>query len=156
MRKPATNQAKRRIIVVVVPPIEELDLVGPLQVFSSVNRPGGRTIYSVEVVTSAKQMAVKGEGGMLTFTAQGRFQDVKGKFDSVLLVCGVGSRTARDPALFGWLKKVAPTVQRLGAVCVGAFLFAEAGLLNGKRATAHWKFGRELAEQYPQVKVESD
>jgi transcriptional regulator GlxA family with amidase domain len=168
MTKPGTNQAasrpnvpgrgapKRRVVVVVVPPIEELDLVGPLQVFSSVNRLASRTIYSVEVVTSGKQMAVKGEGGMLTFTAQGRFQDVKGKFDSVLLVCGVGSRTARDRDLFDWLRKVAPAVRRLGAVCVGSFLFAEAGLLNGKRATAHWKFGSELAKSYPQVKVESD
>ena len=147
---------KHRIIVVVVPPVEELDLVGPLQVFSSVNRLAGRAIYSVNVVTSAKQMAVQGEGGMLTFTAQGRLQDVKGKFDSVLLVCGMGSRTTRDAALFGWLKKVAPEVRRLGAVCVGAFLLAEAGLLNGKRATAHWKFAIELAKRYPLVKVESD
>jgi transcriptional regulator GlxA family with amidase domain len=36
-------------------------------------------------------------------------------------------------------------VRRLGAVCVSSFLLAEAGLLNGRRATAHWKFGRELA-----------
>src|SRR5690348_9403505 len=90
---------KRRIVVVLVPPIEELDLVGPLQVFSSVNRLAGRSIYSVEVVTSGKEMSVKGEGGMLTFTAQGRLQDVKGKVDSVLLVCGAGSRSARDRAL---------------------------------------------------------
>ena len=34
-------------------------------------------------------------------------------------------------------------------MCVGAFLLAEAGLLNGRRATAHWKFGRELAARYP-------
>ncbi|MGH9481001.1 MAG: GlxA family transcriptional regulator, partial [Terriglobales bacterium] len=140
----------------VVPPIEELDLVGPLQVFSSVNRLASRAIYSVEVVTSAKQRAVQGEGGMLTFTAQGRIQDVKGKFDSALLVCGAGGRTARAPALLAWLKQVAPAVRRLGAVCVGSFLLAEAGLMNGKRATAHWKFGQELKQRYPQVRVESD
>ena len=119
----------------VAPPIEELDLVGPLQVFSSVNRLAGHAIYSIEVVTAGKQMAVSGESGMLTFTAQGRFEDVNGKFDSVLLVCGVGNRTARDPALFSWLRKAAAVVRRLGAVCVGSFLLAEAGLLNGKRAT---------------------
>jgi transcriptional regulator GlxA family with amidase domain len=44
----------------------------------------------------------------------------------------------------------------MGTVCVGSFLFAEAGLLDGKRATAHWKFGSELAKRYPRVKVESD
>jgi len=83
-------------------------------------------------------------------------QDVKGTFDSVLLVCGVSTRTANDPILFAWLRKIAVEVRRLGAVCVGAFLFAEAGLLNNKRATAHWKFGPELAKRYPKVKVEFD
>jgi transcriptional regulator GlxA family with amidase domain len=41
-------------------------------------------------------------------------------------------------------------------VCVGAFLLAEAGLLTGRRATADWKFGRELAKRYPEVRVEHD
>jgi transcriptional regulator GlxA family with amidase domain len=145
---------RRRIIVVVVPPVEELDLVGPIQVFGAANRLVRKTIYEVEIATNARDLRVQGEGGLLSFTAQGRFQDVKGKFDSLLLVCGLGTRTARDPALFAWMRKIAPVVRRLGSVCVGAFLLAEAGLLNGKRATTHWKFGRELASRYPQLKVE--
>jgi transcriptional regulator GlxA family with amidase domain len=51
---------------------------------------------------------------------------------------------------------MAVEVRRLGAVCVGVFLLAEAGLLNGRRATTHWKFGRELATLYPGVRVEHD
>jgi transcriptional regulator GlxA family with amidase domain len=51
---------------------------------------------------------------------------------------------------------MAGDVRRLGAVCVGVFLLAEAGLLNGRRATTHWKFGRELATKYPGVHVEHD
>src|SRR6202171_4028539 len=101
-------------------------------------------------------MQVQGEGGLLSFAAQGRFQDVKGKVDSLLLVCGLETRTARDPTLFAWMRKMAPVVRRLGAVCVGSFLLAEAGLLNGRRATTHWKFGRELAGRYPGVRVEHD
>ena len=145
-----------RIIAVVVPPVDDLDLVGPLQVFSSVNRLAGKTIYSIEVVTNAKTLKVDGEGGLLTFLANKRLQEVKGEFDSVLLVCGLASRTARDAALFAWLRDAASKVRRLGAVCVGAFLLAEAGLLNGRKATAHWKFGQELAKRYPRVEVESD
>lgn len=41
-------------------------------------------------------------------------------------------------------------------VCVSTFIMAEAGVLNGKRATSHWKFGKELARLYPHVKVESE
>ena len=147
---------RSRIIVVAVPPVDELDLVGPLQVFSSVNRLAGHPIYSIEIATNAKPLTIDGEAGLLTFLAKRHFQDVRGKFDSVLLVCGLASRSARDPALFAWLRDAASAVRRLGGVCVGAFLLAEAGLLNGKKATAHWKFGQELAKRYPRVKVESD
>jgi transcriptional regulator GlxA family with amidase domain len=146
----------RRIIVVVVPPVDELDLVGPLQVFNSVNRLAGRPIYSLEVVTNADRLTVEGEGGVLNFVARHHFKKVKGECDSVLLVCGLGTRSVRDAALSAWLKKMADEVRRLGAVCVGVFLLAEAGLLNGRRATTHWKFGRELAARYPGVQVEHD
>jgi transcriptional regulator GlxA family with amidase domain len=157
-RKPALRRhcSSRRIIVVVVPPVDELDLVGPLQVFNSVNRLAGRNIYTIEVVTNADRLTVEGEGGVLTFIARHHFNRVEGVCDSVLLVCGLSTRSVCDPALSAWLKKVAGEVRRLGAVCVGAFLLAEAGLLNGRRATAHWKFGRELATRYPGVRVEHD
>ena len=74
----------------------------------------------------------------------------------MLLVCGVGTRNARDRALFAWMRSVVPRVRRMGSVSVGAFLLAEAGLLNGLRATAHWKFGQELARRYPNVTVVAD
>jgi transcriptional regulator GlxA family with amidase domain len=146
----------RRIIVVLVPAVDELDLVGPLQVFNSVNRLEGRTIYTVDIVTNADGLTVPGEGGILTFIARTHFKNVDGDCDSILLVCGTASRSVRDPSLSAWLKKISGRVRRLGAVCVGAFLLAEAGLLNGRRATAHWKFGCELAARYPDVRVEHE
>jgi transcriptional regulator GlxA family with amidase domain len=152
-RRPAPS---RRILAVTVPPVDELDLVGPLQVFNSVNRLAGRTIYAIEVVTYADQMTVEGEGGVLTFIARQHFKTVDGECDSLLLVCGLGTRSTRDAELSTWLCKMAGQVRRLGAVCVGSFLLAEAGLLNGRRATTHWRFGRELATRYPQVRVEHE
>jgi transcriptional regulator GlxA family with amidase domain len=146
----------RRIVVIVVPPVDELDLVGPLQVFNSVNRLAGRTIYTIDVVTNADDLTVAGEGGVLSFVARHRFDEVDGACDSVLVVCGLGTRTVQDATLSAWLRKMAEDVRRLGAVCVGSFLLAEAGLLNGRRATTHWKFGRELASRYPAVRVEHE
>ena len=148
--------ATRHIVVVVVPPVDELDLVAPVQVFNSVNRLAGRTIYTLEVVTNSNRLAFEGEGGGLTFVARDHFTKVTGACDSVLLVCGLTTRSVRDPALSAWLNTQAGAVRRLGAVCVGAFLLAEAGLLNGRRATAHWRFGRELAARYPRVRVEHE
>jgi transcriptional regulator GlxA family with amidase domain len=146
----------RRIIVLVLSPVDELDLIGPLQVFNSVNRLAGRAIYTIEVVTNDDRLTVEGEGGVLTFLARQHFTKVEGACDSVLLVCGLASRSVSNRALSSWLRKMAGKVKRLGAVCVGAFLLAEAGLLAGRRATAHWKFGRELATRYPDVHVEHE
>src|SRR5262249_13194272 len=143
--KSSEPSSDRRIVVVVVPPVDELDLVGPLQVFNSVNRLAGRTIYAVEVTTNTNCLNVQGEGGVLTFVAKQHFSKVEGACDSVLLVCGLMSRSARDPALSAWLRKKAADVRRLGAVCVGAFLLAQAGLLNGRTATTHWRFAQEMA-----------
>ena len=148
--------SSRRIVVAAVPPVDEFDLVGPLQVFNSVNRLAGKNIYTIEVVTNAESRTVKGEGGVLTFMARHHFKRVAGECDSVLLVCGLGTRLVRDSALSGWLKKMAAEVRRIGAVCAAAFLLAEAGLLNGRRATVHWRFGSEFAARYPGVRVEHD
>jgi len=148
--------AIRRIVILAVPPVDELDLVGPMQVFNSVNRLAGAAVYSIEVATTASGLKVAGEGGIITFMARQHFSKIKGECDSVLLVCGLGNRTLRDAALSAWLRKTAGEVRRLGAVCVGSFLLAEAGLLDGRRATTHWKFGREFASRHPAVHVEHE
>jgi transcriptional regulator GlxA family with amidase domain len=130
--------------------------VGPLQVFNSVNRLAGRKIYAIEVVTNSDGKKVEGEGGVLTFVAKHHFDEVEGDCDSVLLVCGQSTRFVRDAPLSAWLKKMSTEVRRLGAVCVGAFLLAEAGLLNGRTATTHWRFGREMAGRFPRVRVQHE
>jgi len=153
-RKHATSG--RRIVVLAVPPVEEFDLVCPIQVFGAANRLAGKPVYSVEVVTNGQDVRVQGEGGVLSFVAESSYKALRENFDSLLLVCGLGTRNARDQAMFAWLRRVAATVRRLGSVCVGSFLLAEAGLLNGRRATSHWRFAKELGRRYPLVRVESE
>ena len=145
----------RRVVLLLVPPVDELDLVGPLEVFGTANRlvGGGRRPYAVEVVTTARDRKVAGECG-LSLLAHHHYHDVGGHPDSVLVICGVGARTMRDRALFAWLRGAAATARRLGSVCVGAFLLAEAGILDGRRATVHWRYARELAGRYPRVAVD--
>lgn len=144
------------MVVLAVPPVDEFDLVCPIQVFSAANRLADKAVYSVEVATSGRDLKVQGEGGLLSFLAETNYKNLKENFDSLLLACGLGTRNVRDLALFAWLRRIAPSVRRLGSVCVGSFLFAEAGLLNGRRATSHWRFSKELARRYPLVKVESE
>src|SRR5215470_16286019 len=105
------HAGSRRIVVVAVPPVDELDLVGPLQVFRSVNRLAGRPLYAIEIVTNRERPTIEGEGGVLTFLARHHFRKVRGRCDSVLLVCGLASRSTRDAALSAWLRKMAGQVR---------------------------------------------
>ena len=148
-------QKLRRIVLLVTPPVEELDLVAPLEVFGTANRliRPGKPVYSVEVVTNARNREIAGACG-LSLLAHKHYRDVEGDVDSVLVICGTSARNARDRVLFAWLRSAASSARRLGSVCVGAYLLASAGLLDGKRATVHWKYARELAVRYPRVSVD--
>ncbi len=146
----------RRVVLLVVPPVEELDLVGPVEVFGTANRLLGdsQPKYALEVVTTTRDRRIVGECG-LSLLAHHRYDEVRSRSDSVLVICGVDARMTRDRALLAWIRRAATTARRLGSVCVGAFLLAEAGVLDGRRATVHWKYARELAERYPRVAVDA-
>src|SRR5215471_5462693 len=136
----AVLSKQRRVIVLALPPVEELDLVGPIQVFGAANRLTGKPVYTVELVTNQKHLKVVGESGLVSFQAARHYRSVEGDFDSLLIVCGVSGRCGQNVALLSWIRRSAIRVRRVGSVCVGAFVLAEAGLLDNRRATSHWKF----------------
>jgi transcriptional regulator GlxA family with amidase domain len=149
MRKP------RRIVVLVVPPIEELDLVGPVQVLGTATRLMGRggTPYEIRVVSTTRDRVIAGESG-LSLVAQAYYQNLDGDMDSLLVVSGVKGRNRRDDELAAWLRRTVPACRRVGAVCISAFLLARAGVLTDQRATVHWKYAHELACRYPGLRVD--
>ena len=61
-----------------------------------------------------------------------------------------------DPEHPAWIRDASSRVRRVASVCNGAFLLAEAGLLDGRRATTHWSRAADLAERYPAVTVDAD
>jgi transcriptional regulator GlxA family with amidase domain len=74
-----------------------------------------------------------------------------------LVAGGLGTRTALDDrALINGIRRLAPRVRRLGSVCSGSFLLAEAGVLDGRRATTHWMWCDSMAQRYPRVQVDPD
>jgi transcriptional regulator GlxA family with amidase domain len=146
---------RKRILFLVMPPVDELDLVGPLEVFATANRlsPPGRKPYAIEVASAAPDRRIAGEAG-LSLLAHRHYREPGGRCDAALIVCGTRARTIRDPALLGWLQRTAAETARVGAVCVGAFPLAEAGLLDGRRATVHWRYVDEFTKRYPRVAVD--
>src|SRR5260370_3770051 len=71
---------------------------------------------------------------------------------------GVGGRLdpRRPAATLGRLAEPASRTRRVASVCVGAFTLAAAGLLDGRRATTHWRYAARLQREYPSVRVEAD
>jgi transcriptional regulator GlxA family with amidase domain len=148
MRRP------RRVVVLVVPPIEELDLVGPVQVLSTATRLSRRHApYEICVASTTRDRVIAGESG-LSIVAHAYYRDLEGEIDSLLLVSGVTTRNRRDAELSAWLRRAAPRCRRVGAVCIAAFLLAHAGVLTNQRATLHWKYAHELARLYPKLSVD--
>jgi hypothetical protein len=77
--------------------------------------------------------------------------------DTLLVAGGPGvDRAAADAVLINWLRDRAGRVRRVGSVCSGAFLLAEAGVLDGRRAVTHWSVCADLARRFPAVRVEAD
>jgi transcriptional regulator GlxA family with amidase domain len=145
----------KKIVMLSVPPAQGVDVIGPLEALGiasrmmqqSVGRPG----YETELVTSASELALTTSGGV-KILAHKHYAQVRGKIDTLLISGGPGTRGPRDPDLLAWLRKMAKQVRRMCSVCTGAYLLADAGLLEGKRATTHWRHVESFARKHPGVR----
>jgi transcriptional regulator GlxA family with amidase domain len=138
-----------RIGLVVFPGFQAMGLA-VVSVFEFANHTVGRPFYDVRYL-SEKGGPVAGSFGISIDTEA--FS--RRRFDTVMVSGGLGV-PASTPDLLKYLRSAARTSRRFAAVCTGAFLAAEAGLLDGRRATTHWLLARHLQQRYPKVKVEED
>src|SRR5260370_48012 len=136
------------VVILGVPPVEELDLIGPLEVFAGANRVLGARgpAYDVRVVSSQPKPIIAGECGV-SLLAHGYYRRLREPVDTLVVVCGPTSKDAGDSRFSLWLQETAGGARRVASVCVAAFVLAEAGLLHNKRATTHWAFARLLCNK---------
>jgi transcriptional regulator GlxA family with amidase domain len=138
---------------VIFPGFQILDLTGPHEVFAQVGRLTGGVV--IETV-AAEPGPVTASGG-LTVLPTGTIEGVTGPVDTLIAVGGGGIlRACEDARLVDWFRRTAGRARRTASVCSGAFLLAEAGLLDGRRAATHWARCESLAQRYPQVTVDPD
>src|SRR2546422_2911363 len=153
-RTRSADREARRISVVTFPDVEVLDVTGPLEVFAQAagflrGRAAG---YTVEIFTGGARPIVCSSGVKLI--PDRTIGDVQRGIDTLLVAGGRGVREAmRDRALLRWIRRAAGRVRRLASVCSGTFLLAEAGLLDGRRATTHWRGRDGPAPPFPQITV---
>jgi transcriptional regulator GlxA family with amidase domain len=151
----------RRIVMLAFPDAQIIDITGPLEVFGRTARwlteeRGRRTpAYTVEIVASKAGPFVTSSG--IRLIADHAIANLRGPIDTLMVAGGRGVADALgDSGLIHWLRNSPRRARRLCSVCTGAFLLAEAGLLDGLRATTHWRQCDRLAQRYPAIKVESD
>jgi transcriptional regulator GlxA family with amidase domain len=148
----------RRIVFTAYDGVSLLDLSGPLEAFrvaADFALKEQPTTYEC-IVLSARGGRVKTANGVELNTKSAR--SISGKAIDTLVVPGAFrvEDVTRDRALIQWLRKTAPTCRRICSVCVGSFLLAAAGILNGRRAATHWMHAPLLASRHPNVIVEPD
>ena len=143
----------RKVVILGFPGVQALDVVGPFDVFT-----GASLLLNGEYDVSL--CALNGEPvttgtGLAFVTAP--LPDPDRGIDTVVLPGGGGVDGAREnPQIVAWVKAAAASARRVVTVCTGAFLAAEAGLLDGCRATTHWAFADRLAREFPAVDVDPE
>jgi len=143
-----------RIVAVVFPDVQSLDVTGPTEVFSIAQRLG-HADYELEVVAPSAAPVRTSSG--LRIVPDRALSACRGPIDTLLVPGGLGTAAARrDASLVAWLRAASARSRRVASVCSGAFLLAKAGLLDGRRATTHWDTCARLAEAHPEVEVDPD
>jgi transcriptional regulator GlxA family with amidase domain len=130
------------------PDSQILDITGPLEVFGRAARwmqDNGVTphlAYRVEIVAPEAGPFVTSSG--MRLHAERSYRDVR-TADTLLISGGRGyADAARDERVLAWIRSMSARVGRLGSVCNGALVLAASGLLDGRRATTHWAYLKEL------------
>lgn len=144
----------RRVVVLLYPNVELLDVAGPINVLTAASRlTPGRPGYTVELA-AARSGRVATAGGV-ELHAHRAFRSLKPPIDT-LLVPGGMYVDGVEPALVPTLRRLAPAARRVVAVCSGAFFLGEAGLLRGRRAVSHWAACAALQARFPDARVDAD
>ena len=131
------------VLIVLFDGVQSLDVTGPLEVFTGAG-------YEVATASPGRHPVRTSSGLTLV---PGLDLATAALPRTVVVPGGEGTR-AGNADVVEWLRRHARAIPRVMAVCSGAFLLAEAGLLAGRRATTHWNFCATLARRYPDVQVD--
>jgi transcriptional regulator GlxA family with amidase domain len=134
-----------------------LNLHGPAEVFSRANQIlKTRSAAYKLLYLSETGGSIRTSSGVVMQTQAVSSIEVK-RLDTLIVVGGLRAAafTSRSPLVL-WIREASRYARRTGSVCNGAFLLAAAGLLDGRRAVAHWCEVATLQAMYPKVQVESD
>ncbi|NAW58548.1 MULTISPECIES: DJ-1/PfpI family protein [unclassified Vibrio] len=131
---------------------EVLDFAGPFEVFSTARRLA-QNDWQIFFIAQVDAL-VKARGGMM-ISPHYHFANHP-PLDMLLVVGGLHQAQLDKPAVINWIRQQAQQVSRIASVCTGAFLLAEAGILDGLSVTTHWEDQAALQARYPALSVLTD
>lgn len=150
---------RRRVGIVIFDDVEVLDFCGPFEVFATTRLDESRrreepSPYEV-VLTAGSRDVVVASGG-LKVLPDWTWEECP-LLEVLVVPGGWGTRREIDnPRLLGWIAGAAMRAETLASVCTGSLLLGAAGLLDGRRATTHWKSLDWMRESFPGVAVVED
>ena len=142
---------KWNIGILIFNEVEVLDIAGPFEVFSITTYPdNNEKPFTVKTVAQTKDIITARNG--LKIQPEYDFNDAP-LFDILIVPGGYGAEEIeiRNKKVIEWIKETSNNISLLASVCTGAFLLAEAGLLDGKRVTTHWIDIDRLEREYPRL-----
>jgi transcriptional regulator GlxA family with amidase domain len=141
----------RHVAFFVFPDFQLLDLSGPLAAIQMAGAASSDA-YSAIVMSEEGGEVVSSSGVAVTTRPA-----CDSGIDTLIVVGGRGVHPrASSPSTVAFLTAAAAGARRIASVCTGAFLLAAAGLLDGRRATTHWRFAARLQAAYPAVRVDAE
>lgn len=149
------SESQRQVAFVLFDRTKLIDVTGPLQAFNDARLPTGERAYRVSLVSESGGPVVTDTGFALETQP---FETCRTWLPDTVIVSGGDSAisAARSIPLLSFLEEMGGQCRRLGSVCMGAFILAHGGHLNGRRATTHWENCAQLREEFPQIDVRDD
>jgi transcriptional regulator GlxA family with amidase domain len=155
------NQQRKQVVIVAMSGNMLLNFAGPADVFTNANKclslSGSKAGYDVLIASPTIDKKVSSSTG-IEIVCQYCAMEIKTPIDT-LIVAGNDFQALKKPEyvdFYNWLSFINENnARRIGSVCGGAFALAEAGLLNGKKATTHWQLSDRLKRDYPLVDVDT-
>lgn len=159
MATPSTSRTHHAVVMVVFPGFLLLDLAGPMQVFAMADQEAAKLSrgprYRLRTVSSSGGMLASSCGLVVQTASLPRPSSLQGA--TLIVVGGDGTEGAmRDAKLMRWLQAASAQAARCCSVCTGAFVLAQAGLLQQRRAVTHWQDVPLFRQLFPQVNLMDD